>query len=214
MTINGDAEATQFLYLAAVSDAATAIFDQDVSEVGFIMNASRLWAYQPDAMTGLFHLMRAVVSKAPLSMRQVGILTAAGAAAMSDSCCSLAWGTKLAEYASPELAAGVLAGTDTGLSQQERAMARWARQVARDPNGTTPADVQALRDTGFSDADIFAVTVYVALRIAFSTVNDALGTRPDAHYARLAPPAVLDAVTFGRPVAAAAEAEPGAGSRA
>ena len=44
-----------------------------------------------------------------------------------------------------------------------------------------------LRDAGFSDADIFAMTVYVALRIALSTVNDALGACPDAEYRTLAP---------------------------
>jgi hypothetical protein len=59
--------------------------------------------------------------------------------------------------------------------------------------------VQELRDTGFSDADIFAMTVYVALRVALSTVNDALGVRPDAEYRTLAPAPVRDAVTFGRP---------------
>ena len=38
--------------------------------------------------------------------------------------------------------------------------------------------MQALRDAGFDDAQIFAITVFVAARLAFSTVNDALGARP------------------------------------
>jgi hypothetical protein len=111
-------------------------------------------------------------------------------------------GTKLAEEADPRLAAGVLSGDDSELSAPERAMAAWARQVARDPNATDARDVRALRDAGYSDADIFAMTVYVALRMAFSTVNDALGARPDAEFTAVAPAAVLDAVTYGRPVAA------------
>lgn len=45
-----------------------------------------------------------------------------------------------------------------------------------------------------------AITVFVALRIAFSTVNDALGASPDAALRSTAPKAVLDAVTFGRPI--------------
>ena len=79
-------------------------------------------------------------------------------------------------------------------------MARWARKVARDPNHTTDADVQELRDAGFSEAHIFAMTAYVALRIAFSTVNDALGARPDAALRSTAPEAVLEAVAYGRPI--------------
>jgi hypothetical protein len=79
-------------------------------------------------------------------------------------------------------------------------MAAWARRVTRDPNGTSTKNVQELRDAGFSDADIFAMTVYIALRVALSTVNDALGARPDAEYRTLAPALVRDAVTFGRPI--------------
>jgi hypothetical protein len=72
--------------------------------------------------------------------------------------------------------------------------------VARDPNATTAADVQILRGAGFSDVQIFAITVFVALRLAFSTVNDALGLPPDAALRRTVPADVLDAVTRGRPI--------------
>ena len=84
------------------------------------------------------------------------------------------------------------------LDPAERALARWARRVTRDPNGTEPADVQAFRDAGFDDGQILAITVFVAVRIAFSTVNDALGAQPDRELEDAAPPALRDAVTFGR----------------
>lgn len=202
MTTDSDTGgATQFLRRAEVTGAARAIFDEDQADLGFVMNASRLWAYQPETLTGLFGLLGSIAESGSLTERQRGILIAACASTLGDSCCSLAWGIRLAEQAGPRLAASVLSGADTGLTPAERAMAAWARKVARDPNATTASDVQALRDAGFSDADIFAITVYVALRIAFSTVNDALGVRPDAQYAALAPAAVRDAVTFGRPLA-------------
>lgn len=79
-------------------------------------------------------------------------------------------------------------------------MAAWARKVARDPNATTPADIQALRDAGLDDQQIFAITTFVALRLAFSTVNDALGAQPDAQLAQSLSPEVREAVTWGRPV--------------
>jgi hypothetical protein len=41
----------------------------------------------------------------------------------------------------------------------------------------------------------------VALRLAFSTINDALGAQPDGALARALPPEVRQAVTYGRPVA-------------
>jgi alkylhydroperoxidase family enzyme len=80
-------------------------------------------------------------------------------------------------------------------------MTAWARKIARDPNATTPADIQALRDSGLDDGQIFAITAFVALRLAFSTINDCLGAQPDAQLAESLPPDVREAVTYGRPVA-------------
>ena len=77
--------------------------------------------------------------------------------------------------------------------------------MAGDPNGTTPADVDELRAAGFDDAQVLGLTVFVALRLAFSTVNDALGARPDPEVAAAAPAEVREIVNYGRAVAAAPE---------
>jgi alkylhydroperoxidase family enzyme len=189
-----------FLGIPEPTAEAQRLFDDDVSEVGYVMNVSRLWAYQPATLLGLFDLLRETTLAHALDVRRRGILIAACASAFGDSYCSLAWGRKLAEVTDAQTASGVLRGDDDGLTPGERAMANWARKVARDPSHTGGADVQALRDAGFTDAQIFAITVFVALRLAFSTVNDALGARPDAALRSTAPDAVLDAVTFGRPI--------------
>jgi uncharacterized peroxidase-related enzyme len=193
-------EAGQFLRRASVSAAAEAIFDEDIDDFGFVMNATRLWAYRPEALVELFELMRLVTSARPFTDRERGILVTACASRFGDSYCSLAWGTKLAGLAGPQLAGDILRGKDDDLTPPERAMAAWARRIARDPNRTSAADVAELRQAGFSDSDIFAMTVFIALRVAFSTVNDALGARPDAQFRSVAPTAVLDAVTYGRPI--------------
>jgi len=189
-----------FLLAPGPSAEATQLFDDDIAELGFVMNASRLWAYQPGTVNRLFELMKVALSGAGLSLRERGILVTACASTFGDSYCSLAWGSKLAKWADAETAAAVLSGGDGPLSDPERALADWARKVARHPNGIAPADVQALRDAGFQDSQIFALTTYVALRIAFSTVNDALGARPDVQFRATVPAAVLDAVTWGRPI--------------
>jgi hypothetical protein len=54
---------------------------------------------------------------------------------------------------------------------------------------------------GYDDRAILGITLYVALRLAFSTVNDALGAQPDAELAATVPTEVRDAVTWGRPPA-------------
>ncbi|GAA4160010.1 hypothetical protein GCM10022251_37310 [Phytohabitans flavus] len=175
-------------------------FDEDIVQFGHIMNASRLWAYQPAAFDGIVELLRQTSVEHGITTRQRGILVTACASALGDSYCAISWGTKLARTADAQTASAVLRGDDTGLTAPEHALAAWARKVVRGPSHTTPADIQDLRDNGFTDAQIFAITVFVSIRIAYSTVNDALGAQPDAFFHTLAPAPVRDAVTFGRPL--------------
>jgi uncharacterized peroxidase-related enzyme len=195
-----------FLPEPPVSAPVQALYDEDLADGDYVWNVSRLWAHQPGTVQQLFGLMSEAFKPSGLSFRQRGILVTAAASALGDSYCSLAWGGKLSQASDPAVAVGVLNGTDAELTDQEKAMAGWARQVARDPNATTPADVQALRDTGLDDGQIFAITAFVALRLAFSTINDSLGAQPDAQLAQSLPPDVREAVTYGRPVAQAPSA--------
>ncbi|MEU8244669.1 hypothetical protein [Nonomuraea sp. NPDC048916] len=246
---------TGFLGVPPPTAEGRQVFDEDVAEVGYVMNLSRLWAYRPALLNGLFDLMGETGRVHGLDLRGRGVLVAACASALGDSYCSLVWGGRLAAETDPLTASAVLREDDDhlslkqpptagghltdgggladgggftdgagladggdlavgggltdgggladggGLTDGERAMARWARKVARDPSGTCAEDVRSLREAGFDDAQIFAITVFVALRIAFSTVNAALGARPDAALRSTTPAAVLDAVTYGRPIA-------------
>lgn len=194
-----DSPGTGFLSVPETTPKRQSAYDEDVAEVGFVMNASRLWAQLPEVHDDLFDLLGKVVAAGGLSFRQRGILVTACAAELGDSYCSLAWGMKLARDNGPELPAALLSGELEGLDLQEQALATWARQVARDPNATTATDVHALRDLGFDDQQIFAITTFVALRLAFSTVNDALGACPDLALLAKVPEQVRDVVTWGRP---------------
>jgi uncharacterized peroxidase-related enzyme len=190
-----------FLQEPSMSPEVRALYDEDLAETGYVWNGSRLWAHQPGTLDRLFELMSQAFAPSGLSFRQRGILVTAAASALGDSYCSLAWGGKLGQASDAALAAGVLNGSDAGLTEQEMAIAAWARKVAKGPNATTPADIQALRDSGLDDGQIFAVTAFVALRLAYSMINDSLGAQPDAQLALSLPPEVREAVTYGRPVA-------------
>jgi alkylhydroperoxidase family enzyme len=178
--------------------AVDEFYAEDLEELGYVMNGSRLWGRHPESWEALFSVAGIATELGGLSFRQRGILVTATAATIRDSYCSMAWGNKLATKTGPEIAAGILRGDDSGLDPTEKVLASWARKVASDPNATTAADIQELRDAGFDDMQIFAITVYVATRLAFSTVNDALGSTPDVELAASLPQAVRDAVTFGR----------------
>jgi uncharacterized peroxidase-related enzyme len=140
-----------FLHDPPVSPRVQALYDEDLADDGYIWSLSRLWAHQPDTLKRLFELMSQAFTPSGLSFRQRGILVTAAASALGDSYCSLAWGGKLGTASDAATAAGVLNGSDAGLTDQEKAMAAWARKVATAPNATTPADIQALRDAGLDD---------------------------------------------------------------
>jgi alkylhydroperoxidase family enzyme len=189
-----------FLSSPAPSPAAQNIYDDDMEELGYVMNVSRLWAYMPETVEGLFSLMGIAARAGSLTLRQRGVLVAACASTLGDSYCSLAWGIKLAVETGPDVAGDVLRGDDSRLEPADAVLAQWARAVIRDPNATQAADVQLLRDAGYNDVQIFAITAFVAFRLAFSTVNDALGALPDRELSMAAPHQVRDAVTFGREI--------------
>jgi uncharacterized peroxidase-related enzyme len=191
-----------FLQTPADSDATARLYQSDVEQQGFVMNLSRLWAWRPEVCEAFGALRTQLTGHSSLSDRELAVIVCATAASLGDSYCALAWGKKLAGAADPSAAAAVLQGVENaGLTARDLALSAWARKVARNPNATTPQDVEALRAAGFSEREIFEATAFVAFRVAFSTINDALGVSPDWQLAAAAPAEVNNAVTFGRPVA-------------
>jgi uncharacterized peroxidase-related enzyme len=179
------------------SDAA---YEANRDSDGYVANFTRLWCWRPDLFKSFVDVRLGLMGATTLSDREVAIVVTATVSAMGDSYCSLAWGSKLAKLAGDETAAGVIAGAVPGdLSARETALAEWCRTVVRDPVATTPEQIASLRDAGFDDREIFDATFLLSLRIAFSTVNDALGALPDRQLADAVPAPVRDAVSFGRP---------------
>jgi uncharacterized peroxidase-related enzyme len=200
MRMDGERTGPSFLSEPRATPEVRKLYDGDLAGDGYVMNLTRVWAHLPEVQELMDGIIGQVTRSGGLSMRERGILVAATASALGDSYCSLAWGRRLADETGPEVAASVLRGEDDGLADAERALAEWARKVTDDPNGTTREDVQALREVGYDDRRIVAITVYVGLRLAFSTVNDALGALPDAELAERVPREVQDAVGYGRPL--------------
>jgi len=185
------------------SPEAAAFLEKERASSGFVMNLERAWAWRPDIAEGFIALRRQLMEATTLTSRELALLVCTTARTLGDSYCALAWGARLAEQADAAMAASVLSGADDkALAPRERALARWGAQVARDPNSTTADDVEALRTAGLSEREIFEATAFIGFRLAFSTVNDALGAQPDAQLVAAAPPGVRAAVTYGRKPAA------------
>jgi uncharacterized peroxidase-related enzyme len=187
-----------FLEEPPASETTERLYADDVETDGYIGNVTRLWCWRPEVHEQFFGLLGLVRKESSLSEREVAVIVTATVSARRDSYCALAWGSRLAKLADDETAAAVIAGDDEALTERERALAEWARQTVRDPNATTAEDVERLRSAGLSDREIFEATAYIAFRLAFSTVNDALGANPDLQLSDEAPARVRAAVAFGR----------------
>jgi len=190
-----------FLSEPCPNEATSALYARDLAEDGYVSNLTRLWAWRPDVFNAFLNARTLLTEKAALSLRERALLVCATAATVGDSYCALAWGTTLASETDPTTAAAVLQRKKaTALTAREGALVSWAGQVAREPNAIMIEDVNRLRGVGITDDEIFNATVFVAFRLAFSTVNDALGARPDQPLAAAAPAFVREAVVYGRSV--------------
>ncbi len=188
-----------FLAEPEPSPERQALYDDDLESAGYVMNLTRAWAWGPSLLPGLFDLMDDAAAVGGLTFRDKGILTTAMTRVLGDAYCALAWGNRLVAATdvatATELAGG---GSPSSLSPRDLEMAAWADKLAADPNSTTQADVDRLRAAGFTDEAILGMTVYVSLRIAFSTVNDAVGAAPDAELIAKVPSELNTAIDFGR----------------
>jgi uncharacterized peroxidase-related enzyme len=195
---------TQASYLPdpPATDAAEEAFAANRAADGYVWNFTRLWSWRPDLSASFVQLRSRLMETSALGDRDFAFLVASTAGALGDSYCSLAWGRKLAALTDAETAAAIVSGQEAaGLSAREAALVSWARQVVHEPNATTRADVEELRRAGLGDREIFEATLFVGLRLAFSSVNDALGAPPDRQLAEAAPEALRAAVSYGRPPA-------------
>jgi len=188
-----------FLSVPESSQANKSFLERSAHPDGFVMNLARTWAWRSDVYDGFGALRDQLTSNSTLTKRDQAVVVCATAAERGDSYCCLAWGRPLSHEAGPAVAAAVIAGADAdGLSARDKAIAAWARKVVANPNATTPEDVQALREIGFGEREIFEITAFVAFRLAFSTINDALGIRPDWQLLETLPEEVRNSVKFGR----------------
>jgi uncharacterized peroxidase-related enzyme len=197
-------DALMFVNEPPASEATEAAYTEDRDADGYVNNVTRLWSWRPDVYMTFAALRASLMESSALTDRDWAVLVTSTVAELNDSYCALAWGPRLARLSDDETAAQVLSGASApALSDREAALAAWAREIVRDPNTTTDSDVARLREVGLGDREIFEATAFIAFRLAFSTVNDALGAAPDRQLADAAPDVVRAAVSYGRPPAPA-----------
>jgi uncharacterized peroxidase-related enzyme len=186
---------------AADGDVA-AMYETDRAAWGFLPNFTRAYSHRPGVYAAWKGLNGAV--KANMDERRYEIATLAAARRLRSSYCSLAHGRVLARLIPASVVQDIALGRPSAeLDEVDMAVIDLADKVATDATTVTRADIERLRGLGLADAEILDVVLAAAARCFFSKVLDAVGCDPDADFADLIEPGLRDALTVGRPIAAA-----------
>ncbi|MGH7278063.1 MAG: peroxidase-related enzyme [Candidatus Rokuibacteriota bacterium] len=176
-----------------------AMYERTQASVGYVPNYAKVFSHRPQVMAAWSALLTSI--RGNLEPRQYELITLAAARAMQSSYCMLAHGTVLREkfYSAPRLTKIAADFAHADLTPADVAMMAFAERVARDAAAITDAEVRALREHGFSDAQVFDIAAAAAARSFFSKVVDALGALPDVAYAALEDDLKRE-LTPGRPI--------------
>ena len=161
-------------------------------------NYERAFEARPEVYAAWAQLNGAI--KSGMDLRRYELATFAAARRLRSSYCSLAHGEVLrSRFEEPVLELARDRRT-AGLDEADLAVMDLAVRVVDDATSIGDADLQRLRDLGFSEAEIMDVVLAAAARCFFSKTLDALGVLPDARFRELEPE-LQDALVVGRPIA-------------
>ena len=161
------------------SGSVAAMYETDREIFGYLPNFTRGFSARPGVYAAWRQLNGAV--KANMDLRRYEIATLAAAGRLKSRYCAAAHGNVALDNGFLDggqltsLVADGIAPDDT-----DQAVADLAIKVATDATTVTQADLDRLRERGFSDADIADVVLAAAARCFFSKVLDGLGIEPDA----------------------------------
>ena len=182
----------------AAAGALSAMYQRQQAAWGYIPNYAKVFSQRPEVLARRGQLLAEI--RRPMDKRRFELITFAAAIELDNSACALVHGKALREFFSDAQILAIAEGHyDATLTEAEQAMVVFARQTALDATQTTAGQVAALRQHGYSDAEIFDIAATAAGRAFFAKLLDALGVLPDPPLLEL-DESFRRALTVGRPI--------------
>jgi uncharacterized peroxidase-related enzyme len=180
------------------TEQVRAMYERQQSAWGFVPNYAKVFCYRPEVMARWGQLQAEI--RRTIDVRRFELITLAAALELRSSACALQFGKKGSEHVGAgEVRVLAQNGRSEAITEAERAMMAFARKVARDASKITAGDVDALRQQGFSEAEIFDIAAASAGRAFFTKILDALGVEPDAPFMAM-DESLRELLTVGRPI--------------
>ena len=167
------------------SDAVRAMDERNQARLGYVPNYAKLFSHRPQLWAAWENLLASI--RGNLDARRFELITLAAARALRSSYCSRAHGLILRKrfYSVQQMVAIADEYTTAPLAPVDMAILGFAEKVVRDASAIDVADIQARREHGLSETEIFDVASAVAARCSLRKLLDALGAEPDAAYAQV-----------------------------
>jgi uncharacterized peroxidase-related enzyme len=192
---------------AVAEDAATGAvaeyYRQQRAAWGFLPNYAGAFSTRPDVAQA-WNALNATIRDG-MDRRRFELATIGAARALHSTYCTAAHSKFLRDVCGDEQSLVAIAQDPSGaaLSEQDRAVYRFAAKVATDAASISRQDVDELREVGLSDAEVADVVFAASARSFFTRVLDGLGAQLDAQTADTFAPDLLGSMVVGRPPAEA-----------
>ena len=150
---------------ADVPDDVLEYIDEESERAGFVPNVFAGFAYKPSHFRAFFEYHDALVDNTPLEREEVEMLIVTVSGINDCLYCVVAHGALLRIFSGNPKLADQLATNhrSADLSERHRAMLDFAVKLTETPGRVDDADLERLREVGFTDEEIWDIGSVVSL---------------------------------------------------
>lgn len=158
------------------------IYNRQKAQNGFVMEASKCFTARPDLLAIYTAFVDKVRSGFSLGMREWRLITLVAARQVPSTYCSYVYSKLLIDdLGSKDKVLAVQRNFHSaGLSGKDVEMLAYAEKIARNASEVGQADIDRLRQAGFSDQQICDIALCASFRCFVGRFFDAMGAGPEA----------------------------------
>jgi uncharacterized peroxidase-related enzyme len=142
----------------------------------------RAWSLRPDVLAAWQTLGTTIASH--MDERRFELVTVVAASRMKCSVCTLQHGSMLqSKYMTAEQVQSVVCDYEqAGLDPLDEAIVAFAEHVVLHADEISQQDIDALREKGLDDSEIFDIVLVATFGMGWSSTNDAIGYDPSESF--------------------------------
>ena len=160
-----------------------ALYEAEAKSMGHIMQATQCWSARPDIIIPVENLLHQIRDGFSLGLLNFRLITFVAAQHVPSSYCSHVYFRALSGMIGRDQTLAVRRDfRNAGLDNQQIEMLAYTEQIMRNASQITNADIQRLRNVGFTDLNIADIALAASFRSFMSRYFDAVGARVEPEF--------------------------------